>query len=125
MPNAPAIGWAIYGLGARAMSGVVFMIGPLLLIDAARSANEAEGDVEVSGGASLPHLIPTTVPQITSAPAGLDPPTSGSSHPCCLPCLLTERSLHRAPQYALACSPSASPRLCSPQSPTDTERDVC
>ena len=34
------------------------------------------------------------------ASAALDPPTSGSSHPCCPPCLLTQRSVdrHRAPQ---------------------------
>ena len=29
------------------------------------------------------------------ASAGLDPPTSGSFHPCCPPCLLTQRSLDR------------------------------
>ena len=36
------------------------------------------------------------------ASAGLDPPTSGSSHPCCPPCLLTSRSLDRnhAPRSA-------------------------
>ena len=36
----------------------------------------------------------------SGAPAGLDPPTSWSSHPCCPPCLLTQRSLdrHCAPQ---------------------------
>ena len=47
-------------------------------------------------------------------PAGLDPPTSGSSHPCFPPCLLTQRSLdrHWAPQTppsSNVCGPTLPP----------------
>ena len=62
----PAFGWVLYGLGARAISGVVFMLGPLLLIDAARAADEAdEGETILFGIVSLPRFIPTSIPPIT------------------------------------------------------------
>ena len=64
-----SFGWVIYGLGARAISGIVFMIGPLLLIDAARRENDAALDDELGDGGSsggfLPQLMPTSVPPIT------------------------------------------------------------
>ena len=48
--------------------------------------------------------LPIFYENTSGASAGLDPPNSGSSHPCCPPCLLTERSLdrHRAPQRLLS-----------------------
>ena len=66
--RAAALGWIVYGLGARAISGIVFMIGPLLLIDAARAADEANDSDEeptLFGLIPLPTLLPTTIPQIT------------------------------------------------------------
>ena len=64
--TAPAFGWVLYGLGARAISGVVFMLGPLLLIDAARAADEAdEGETILFGIIPLPSFIPTSIPPIT------------------------------------------------------------
>ena len=57
--------------------------------------------------------------------AGLDPPTSGSPHPCCPPRLLIQRSpdRHRAPQAPTSCfgscahaPPRAAPRGCSSSS---------
>ena len=65
--EAPAVGWAFYGLGARAINVVVFMIGPLLLIDAARAAEDEDDGEGGTGplGIGMPRFIPTTVPQIT------------------------------------------------------------
>ena len=38
------------------------------------------------------------------ASAALDPPNSGSTHPCCPPCLLTQRSLVRHPAPQATCT---------------------
>jgi MFS-type transporter involved in bile tolerance (Atg22 family) len=59
-PSLAAIGWAIYGLGARAVSGIIFLIGPLILIDAARAAAETEESDDNSIG-----LLPTSLPSLT------------------------------------------------------------
>ena len=43
-------------------------------------------------------VFPSLLPSLSAA---LDPPTSGSSHPCCPPCLLTPRSLGSRPCVAV------------------------
>ena len=63
-----ALGWMIYGLGAKAVSGIVFLIGPLILIDAARKAEEVaseEGELDDDLGLGLPRVLPTSLPSLT------------------------------------------------------------
>ena len=58
-------GWVIYGLGARSVSGIVFLIGPLILIDAARRVEAQDDNDDEIFGFVLPHVLPTSLPSIT------------------------------------------------------------
>lgn len=61
------------GLGGKATSTVIFLIGPLMLTNTARLAEEEaaqlEMDEEEPGVFHLPHLLPTSVPSIAIAVA--------------------------------------------------------
>ena len=65
-----AFGWALYGLGGKATSTVVFLVGPLMLTNTARIEEEHMLDddtVEDPGLFHMPHVLPTSVPSVAIA----------------------------------------------------------
>jgi UMF1 family MFS transporter len=64
------IGWVLYGLGGKATSTVVFLIGPLMLANTARfEFAEADAEEPEPGSWALPRVLPSSVPSLAIAVA--------------------------------------------------------